>query len=222
MKFLMIASRPRSGTHWLKSAIGSCSGIHAVHEEPFHADFRGSPGFWDGETEPEQWLRNDAGAADWCVFACHPINHLPSHEALLPACQRIVTAVVLLYRRDLLAQFVSNELAYLNWEWSTESGQQPTHGELTVDLDKLRDWCGFCRDTLAEDRLLWSDRQTLTVAYEDLLADESGVLAQVGRLTGIDTTQAVAATEKKERRPLWQVANNYQEARAVAAELAIG
>jgi len=221
MKFLMIASRPRSGTHWLKSALGSCPGVHAVHEEPFHADFRGSQGFWDGETKPEQWLQNDAGPADWCVFACHPHNHLPSHEALLPACQRIVTAVVLLYRRDLLAQFVSNELAYRNWEWSTYAGEQPAHGELTVDLDKLRAWCAFCRDTLEEDKRLWSDRPTITVAYEDLAADEAAVLAQLGKLTGIDTSGAVAATAKKERRPLWSVVSNYLDARSVAAELAI-
>ena len=221
MKFLLIASRPRSGTHWLKSALGSCPGVHAVYEEPFHADFRGKAGFWDGETEPEEWLRNDAGAADWCVFCCHPNNHLPSHDALLPACQRFVTAVVLLYRRDLLAQFTSNELAYRNWEWSTYAGEQPAHGELTVDIGKFRDWCAFCRDSLEQDKRLWSDRPTITVAYEDLIADESAVLRHVEWITGIDASGARAATEKKERRPLSEVVRNYQDARSWAAGLAI-
>jgi hypothetical protein len=221
VNFLLIASRPRSGTHWLKSALGSCPGVHAVYEEPFHSDFRGKAGFWDGETEPEEWLRNDAGAADWCVFCCHPNNHLPSHDALLPACQRFVTAVVLLYRRDLLAQFTSNELAYRNWEWSTYAGQQPAHGELAVDLGKFRDWCAFCRDTLEADMRLWSDRPTITVAYEDLAGDLPGTLARIGPWAGIDTQHAHGGTVRKERRPLSDVITNYQEARGWAAELAI-
>jgi LPS sulfotransferase NodH len=220
VKFLMVASRPRSGTHWIKTAIGSCPGVHAIPEEPFHDQYRGEAGFWDERWGPQEWLERKAGAVDWCVFCTHP-GHLPSHEALLPACQRFVTAVMILYRRDLLANFVSNELAYLNWEWSTEAGEPPTHGTLEVDRDKFREWCAFCRESLETDKRLWSDLPTITVAYEDVVADETGVLGQVGALTGIDVSNAKPLTAKKERRQLSEVVTNYQEARAWAAELAI-
>lgn len=220
MKFLLVASRPRCGTHWLASLIGSCPGVHAIAEEPFHRDYAGVAGFWDGKTEPERWLVDRAGGSDWCCFAAHP-SHLPSHESILPACRRIVTAVAIVYRRDLLAQFVSNELARINWEWSTESGEPPTHGTLDVDLVRLREWCLFCRDSLEADKQLWADRPTVTVAYEDLVADTAAELLRVGRLTGIDTRAAAGATSRKELRPLWQVVGNYQDARGVAAELAI-
>ena len=221
MKLILIASRPRSGTHWLKSALGSCPHVAAHMEEPFHETWSGQVGFWDGKTEPTQHLLSIAEpGTEAVVFCAHP-NHYEWSPDILPSLLASVTHVVILYRRDLLAGFVSMELAERNWEWPTAIGSPPSHGTIDVDLAKFREWCELVKSSLATDKQRWSDRPCSVLCYEDLAGHYESVMRDVGESLGIETSNAVAATEKKERRLLWEVVTNYHDARAAAAECAI-
>lgn len=112
-RYCLIASRPRSGTHWLKSLLGSLPDVSAFEEEVFHPAFRGRPGFWDGMAQPADWLSCEARpGASVIVYAAHPNQRTPDIDAT-------ATHPIILYRRDLLAAYVSYQLADRANAWRT-------------------------------------------------------------------------------------------------------
>lgn len=215
---LLIATRPRCGTHFLKSLLGSVPQICAFEQEIFHRGFRGNPGFWDGRTDPAEWIEANTDADRPSVFVAHP--HQRGDEINV-SLAKILTHVIVLYRRDLLAQYVSYRIAERSDAWITTVGTPHTTGDLTVEQDGLAQFATWMRESIEEDLNTWPKAQARKLAYEDLAGNTRGTLATVATWLNVDLSAARPATEKHELRPLWDVVTNYTEARSWAAELAI-
>jgi hypothetical protein len=123
--------------------------------------------------------------------------------------------VVILFRRDLLAQWTSHEIADLLDAWQTDRELPPADMKLTAASEKLDLWCRRIRLSIDEDRQAWPADSQILVAYEDLVADLPGQLVRIGRLVGLDLQAGQPATIRRELRPLDQVVTNYAEARQV-------
>jgi hypothetical protein len=218
LKYLLIASRLRSGTHFLKSLLGSCDKIVAINEEPFHADWScsGNPGFWDGKTEIETWLLDQAKLEqphknpELIVFCCHPKHYQPE---VLPTLNRIVNYVICLHRNNLLAQYISYKLAEMNWAWSTAIGTPKAVGTIFIYPSDFMYWCQSIYTSLEIDRARWKDRIIANILYEALSENHQLLMQDIGYALELDTSMAIIKTEKHEIRDLKDVVLNYEEAR---------
>jgi hypothetical protein len=216
MKYILLACRPRCGTHYLKTLIGTCDNACYIPEEPFHDRFLGQPGFWDRKTSPEQWIREQVpGDKQACVFVAHP-GHLETDDRILPSVAGIITHSVILYRRDILAQFTSYMLADQHDDWPTHKNSPPTYGELKVDKTQFQAWYNdYIRASILRDIKRWPEAKL--VAYEDI----ESRFRELAAWLELDPAPAEAYTAKKEKRHLWNVVKNYQEARTWASEMAM-
>jgi len=196
--------------------------VASIGVEPFHPEYHNPQfGYWDGKTDPTEWIQSQTpDGCDLAVIADHP-TYVDQDARLLPDLQSLVTHVVCLYRRDILAAYVSSELAAACSDWSTETGRPSASGTIGVNRDSFERWAAWIADSLKTTHERWGQWPIRTIAYEDLVADWRGTMDRLGRFLGIDTANATAGTERHELRPLSEVVTNYQEARTWAAELAI-
>jgi len=218
MRYILIASRPRCGTHFLKTKLGTCDNAFYIPEEAFNNESRGLPGFWDGESDPSEWVRNQyCYGKDLCAFVSHP-GHLESDERVIPSVGKIITEVIVLYRRDILAQYISNSLAYINNDYDSSIQSQDTFGTIKVDKNHFIKWFyDYIYPSIITDIERWCGFDRKFLAYEDI----SNRFGRVASWLSLDPKTSKTETSKKEKRNLSDVVLNYQEARSWSLDMLI-
>lgn len=140
-------------------------------------------------------------------------RNAPVRERLAAAGVRVVHC----RRRDLLAKYVSHQIAYEQWRYCIYEESRRTTETLTVDPHKL---CDYQRRTLrqyARQETDFPGCRQLVVYYEDLCADP-GLLNAVWELLGVPPANVCPRTVQQETRPLCEIIENWDE--LVAAGLA--
>lgn len=207
--FLLVATRPRAGAHYLKSLLESVSGVRLLWE-PFHGWAVNRLDSWDRSVDPTVWLRTRPWP-DRLFGAVVQDSETRDCPECVPALLRVPTAVVILHRANTLAQYVSMLFAEQYHDWGCDAGLPPRQGTLRVDPAEL---IAFRRRTaagIAEDVRRHAAKPHFVLTYERLISDHAGVAAELRRLTGIEFSKATANTSKRENRPLPDVVENWSE-----------
>lgn len=122
--------------------------------------------------------------------------------------------VVVLRRRDTLAQLCSDKIAreLHNWGDQRRHGERPT---VRIDPEELRWYREATRLHYAHRLAQIGERETLTVWYEDLCDRWSETVAGVQEFLGVPHVELKQATVKNETRPLSEVIENWDEVKGV-------
>ncbi len=180
----MIASRPRCGTHLLSTALDGLADV-TCYLEPFNPEQlswepaqRTIPQMWDQSLRPKDWLtrcRLKAGrhstAFGFCLHA-YQFDELPSVATQV---QQLDPRVIIIRREDLLAQFVSFQIATDTSSWWNAKDDLPStevsRPQIEVEPDQFLEYCRKIRLSVKRDRETWAHRPTFEITYEQLVAD---------------------------------------------------
>ena len=215
-RLLWIDSPPRAGSQWLVSLAGSVAGCVGLGEAFDPGTVRGRP--WGQNVAA--WLRGTLGGERLVAGSCHryeDYDRVPD-AAAIAAGRACATHGVVLYRRDLLAQYCSSLLGAPG-ALQLLPDSPTAVGTVTVDLSDFGRWAAVIQRGIEGDLQRWRGRAAIVLAYEDLIEDLPLSLARLSDLVGLDLTGAVSPLKKHERRPLREAITNYAEARAACPTL---
>lgn len=201
----VIYSLMRSGTHMLQTALDSHSEIKCYFGMPK------LPGFKDVGVVA---LMQACQQHDKLIgFTMHGIRPEPSSLVRIASTQFVQEAVpfdtkfIILHRRNLLARYVSHQIAVATGEWDplTEVTHVP---KVQVDPTQAATDIEMSRIMLAAMR--WQYPGALDIAYEDMCSDFAGTLARVQEYLGVEHEDLAPKTYKAGR-PLQECVENYVE-----------
>ena len=223
MLTLHISTRQRSGNHLVRTLLNSVAGCHILFE-PFHRVFaEGCEDFWHpSRGSPRDWLtmRREAipglSVFGWLLQSEQRADWLLHSYDVQPDCLQLMSHAIVLWRRDLLQQYLSLQNAFATGVWSrvtTDTVLVPP--PMRVDVAELHRHCQkYCAE-LDQDlqEVQQAGKPYLVVCYEDLVEDRAGQLTALGAFLGLDTSTATTDLVKMEQRPLDEAIVNYREAR---------
>jgi len=214
MKYLIIDSRPRAGSHLLQRALNTVDGV-LVDEEVFAWDYYGEPMIWDWKVSPAGWIKRQApedAAVGGTIIQDYQYRAIP---ILSSSIRRLHPCVVILHRRDLLAQFASLTIANIVHNYESNLPREvhditlrPSPSELHLYGERI---VAGMRASLQR----WKSSNYILLSYESLVSVWGRVLADVSNLVDFDVTSAQIKTYRLEQRDMHDVIENYHEASSI-------
>jgi hypothetical protein len=220
MKYLIIDSRPRSGTHLLQRALNTVPGVH-IAEEPFASQYYGHEWTWDWETRPDRWIQWHTPASALIGGTVIQDNQYRTIPILADSVKRLNPCVIILYRLDLLAQFASVSIANVLHNYEVNKPRDEHTITLRPSPSELRTYGEMAVFGVDQSIQRWKDYpHQQIVTYEALVGEWHQCLLDVSNLLEFYVTSAKVTTYKLETRPMRDVVLNYDEAKAILAEYA--
>lgn len=183
-----------------------------ILEEPFTREEKNNP--WDFVTRPDIWLRNQVNpelSVNGAIVQDYQFAQIPDLALL----SNLDPFAIVLYRMDLLAQFVSLKIAQKlhNYETNTPRTCSPT---IDVDVDEFNEHCRVLLKQLKTSLRRWRRQRQLVVSYETLTHDWPSVLKAISGLLGVDVTKAPVVTFMQETRPMFMAVSNFHKVKRVS------
>ncbi len=215
---LLIASRPRCGTHLLRTTLHGlpdvvCMGeIFNCEQAEWPTEKRTIEDLWDRSLGAVNWV-NHLRAKYPCVtfgFAVHRRQFIqqPSVQAQIKGMQ---PRVIILWREDMLAQLASFKIAVGNaGYWKSRDDQTEPSGTVTINPGDLSKWVRNQKQSVNKDREIWKGRPIMALSYEQLVGDfpyRSRLAAAFAGGTMMSDLEP--GTSRRETRSMRDVVENY-------------
>lgn len=126
---------------------------------------------------------------------------------------------IILYRRSLAEQFVSQEIARMTHKWHSRGEKDGFRGSVRIDVDEFRRFANQLRayygTALSRP---WIREFSILVTYEELAGDPQRLFDEaIFPFLGVPPVGVVTDLHKSNTRPLEEVVANYEEVAHVLA-----
>jgi LPS sulfotransferase NodH len=213
---LFIVASHRSGSSMVREALNTVPGVQLADEalNPHTFPVLAKAGPTVALPHLDRHLRACRGTV---VGAKIMVGHL--HRVRLPLAEIVErwprARHLVLYRRDLLAQFVSGELAKQTGQWRLREGETRRAGRLTVDVERLGTFVRK-QHRRYEAAMEATDRaRRVVLSYEELVEDRVGELADLTRALEIpgEIDLSAVTLRRQQQAPIdWVVENEAEVA----------
>lgn len=231
----IILSSPRSGSNHLVSLLGSAAAMFCFGElfdmdkpvvgatfRRFYSKFDAAALERARRLDPARFLKAIWGSGTRPTTQCigfklhyHQYAGASGESFLSLLNSQPDVRVIHLFRGNLLAQYVSLELAMITGVWLREKAAPVAANgppaTVTVSPEAFARYVGKIRRMRAETLGGLSSLETIHVAYENLIADPAASLAAIGAHIGVDLDGAKSWFDKQRTAPLSEVVANWSE-----------
>jgi hypothetical protein len=192
MKWLLIATRPRVGSHMLRSALGTK--MYSIGVEPFQTrdlTVKQDPLMWNKVAEIVPWLMDQVpGGVTTAIVVLHNVQTTPK---ILRELSKLVTHTIVLYRQDTYLQYLSLLAAKKSNVWYNQQEEI----EVEPDAEDYRYFEAEQRASVRFDRIYWPG--SVLVTYEGLCTDWTCQMERIGRYIGMELAGTVPVTVQNKK-----------------------
>ena len=209
MQPFVIYTRARCGSTMLQTALDAHPMIQCKGEV-----FGGVyiPGTWPVKLRDAFKARRSPYAVGFKLMGWQP--QVEADQEPIRAALRAIPGlrVIHLQRRNMLAAFVSEQLAQQTGRWhlygKTKSASPP---RVCVNIDAIITYLKGTEDAYQSQLHEFRHQESLLVHYERFLADFDGTCRSIQRFLGVPTTTLRPRTQKLENRAMKNIVVNYRE-----------
>jgi LPS sulfotransferase NodH len=217
---LFVIATARSGSNLLVDYLNRMPGVRSLSEIVNWQFEFGPQKNWDSR-KVIQHLRRSLQQLNSPVRACKVFfNHLENYGLTLDDIDHAFTgaAYIVLYRENMVEQFVSHKQAIQTNQWLLFPGQERKKARVTIDCKELRAYCDTtrrCYEQAVAHRAV--EERGVVLSYEHLTTRPSQCVREficpLLKIPGIDPTSEM---RKQNAEPLGERVANYDEIAALA------
>jgi LPS sulfotransferase NodH len=211
-KLFLLATRGRSGSHMLQTALQQHPQLQC-HGELFNPKQTPDKRRWARGTLPAVYVQRLLTEAPEGIRRVGFIGHYQQvrrDTRILPALRQAKPHVIILYRKNMLAQYVSHVIARRTRRWTTTAPAPTTQKVIVTPAGAF----GYFRENrrwIEDDKRAWRQYPQLVVTYEDLLQHWDDVMQRIFAFLEVPPQPVAPVTCRQEHRRLSEIITNYAD-----------
>jgi LPS sulfotransferase NodH len=215
-KLVFVVATARTGSNLLRDYLNHVPGVH-VHGEVLNPQLtRGLRRRFMSKRAVLRHIGHSVRTRNARVGGAKFLfDQLYVHRVSLDDLHRVFphSAFIILYRRSLAEQFVSQAIAAMTHQWHSRGEKNGFSGFVPIEIDEFRRFAnvvrGYYGTALSRP---WIREFSILVSYEELAGDPQRLFDQaIFPFLGIPPAGVVTNLHKLNTRPLEEVVANYEE-----------
>lgn len=210
MKPFIIASRPRCGTHMLASSLDNHPDIDCYLEELGAGPKKLPPNF-EKDNSVKTTLKAMFDSDKTTGFILHDADgrNLKVRNKLFNSYPNV--KVIILFRKDVLARYISNEVAFATDKWQLFKDEENIQQKIKIDLNHMFDFFKESEFSIMRDLIEYWDYKNIIISYEDLNYEYKTTMSKVFEFLGEKCIKVEPKTLKQNKNHLYNLVKNYKE-----------